>query len=336
MDPPGDHIEEDQREGDEDDDQSVGRDDESPPEEDDAEDDYDDNDDTKEDDEQPPDPTPPRTADPIHDFQPDYAKANSLPFYVLCRRLDVLLQQRLSKDRQSREELFHYLFPNQLRQYIGQGSWFPLLRLIMPDIDTSRPHTGLKEKTIALAWAEALGLAPHSPSYLRILHYSDPTYFETVGTAGVGDLSSVIYNEMQRRTGDEQSGLTVGHINDLLDALVKLKTTARGNHDWRNTNTANTTNKPSNLKQHRRQWVETLLHKNLSALEHKWVVRILLQKVEIGFSYKTILEHWRPGAMQLYRMNNNLKSVCTTLCNPYWIQQEIQRQEEQQQGQGTV
>jgi len=259
-------------------------------------------------------------SDTVDGFTPAYSQSNSIPFYFLCLRLETLLKLRTSKNRPSREKLFDYILGDNLRQKIGRGSYFPLLRLIVPDIDTSRPHTGMKEKSIATAWGEALGLSVQSPSFQRLLNFSDPTYF-SVGSIGVGDLSCVIHEELLKRTGKRASKLTVGQINKLLDELVIMRQQSmRSNHDWKPTTTDRREKKGLSLKQKRQRWVEKLLHHNLSALEHKWTVRILLQKMEIGFSYRTVLEQWQPKlAMDLYRMNNNLKSVCTTLCNPNWI-----------------
>lgn len=260
--------------------------------------------------------------DPLVDFQPDYSKCNALPFSVLCERLEKLMEQRTKKSRPSRDDLLEYLISNQLRKHIGKGSWFPLLRLIMPDIDTSRPHTGMKEKTIATAWGEALGLSVQTQSFQRLLYYTDPTHFSE-GSSGVGDLSSVIYEEMLKREGAKKSTISVGQINEFLDEFVLMKQqSASSNHDWRSSAVDKRSQKGPSLKQKRRRWVEKLLRHNLSALEHKWIARILLQKMEIGFSYTKILDYWRPAiAIELYRMNNNLKSVCTTLCNPHWIRQ---------------
>jgi hypothetical protein len=41
--------------------------------------------------------------------------------------------------------------------HLEGGDPYPILRLIMPEIDTSRPNLGMQEKAIAKAWSQALG-----------------------------------------------------------------------------------------------------------------------------------------------------------------------------------
>lgn len=55
--------------------------------------------------------------------------------------------------------------------------------------------------------------------------------------------------------------------------------------------------------------IEKLMNKNLSPVEHKWIVRLLLQNIQIGLNLRDILGYWHPGAVQLYNSNNSLESV---------------------------
>ena len=93
--------------------------------------------------------------------EPDYTKANSLPFQTLCRRMEnVWALKKKKKNNQkkvSKNEILSYLLPKTLIQFLGDGSVYPVLRLLVPDKDTVRPHFGIKEKVIARVWGEALG-----------------------------------------------------------------------------------------------------------------------------------------------------------------------------------
>ena len=276
--------------------------------------------------------------DPILDFEPNYTKANAISFHILCTRLEKMWLQRNRKtNRQSKDDVFLLLIDDSLRTYLNDSSsWFPLLRLVMPDIDTSRPHSGMKERNIALAWGEAFDLTKGSRPFERLLNFNDPTHFATRNAAS--DLSLAVQEIVELRDGTKGSNLKLKHVNDLLDELVALKRgPIRGNHDWRDDGGEKKKKGPS-IKQKRCDWVKKLRTKQLSALEHKWVVRILLQKLEIGFSSKTMLSRWMPGglAIELYRMNNNLKSVCTTLSNPHWLLQREEKEKEKQQDLGKM
>lgn len=106
-----------------------------------------------------------------------YKKANKLKFYSLCNALEQLWAQTKSgKRRWSTEQKLEKLLPQKLIQHLDGGDAYPLLRLIMPEIDTSRYNLGMLEKNIASAWTGALGMyiwrialytlrSEHSPSH---------------------------------------------------------------------------------------------------------------------------------------------------------------------------
>ena len=82
---------------------------------------------------------------------PEYEKANSLSFFMLCRRLERLWQQKRKKGRLIPElEKKKYILPSELLKALEPESIFPLLRLLLPDIDNSR-NCFMKEKLIAQA-----------------------------------------------------------------------------------------------------------------------------------------------------------------------------------------
>ena len=119
-------------------------------------------------------------------------------------------------------------------------------------------------------------------------------------------------NTMKRQT-TENKGLSIGELNKLLDELVSLPRKARdakSNHDWRNKNSTNNDNnvnnnnnnnnnttvnkKPPTLNSLRADWLrrintDTTRRLGLSPLEHKWLVRILLNRLHVGVGWKTIV-----------------------------------------------
>jgi hypothetical protein len=63
--------------------------------------------------------------DPILDFEPDYTKIDAISFFVLCNRLEKMLQQRNRKtNRQSKDQVFTLLIDDSLRTYLKDSSWF--------------------------------------------------------------------------------------------------------------------------------------------------------------------------------------------------------------------
>jgi DNA ligase N terminus len=166
-----------------------------------------------------------------------------------------------------------------------------------------------------------------SRPYQKLLHFNDPGI---AGTAA-GDLSMAVFETMRDRFPETRSNVTIRQINDLLDELVAIKNPFKTTHDWRSSSRAGGLLPPQKKKNNpvlRRKWAEKLIRMGLSPLEHKWLVRILLQKIEVGMGSKTILQNWRKHALNLYQGNNNLKAVCTFLCNPSFVR-NLQEEDEE-------
>lgn len=217
------------------------------------------------------------TLDTYQPREPSYTKANTVPFHTLCKRLDLLWNKRRSTGKKavSKQERLKYLLPDTLFKYLEGGSPYPFMRLICPDHDSSRPHTGLKEATIAKVWGDAMGLLSNSKTYKKLTHYRDPEYNGT----NAGDLSVVIHQLTEERYGSGKgkgSKLTVGEINDWLDVLVDIvkdrfdmATSDRDdNSAWKTSleNAIGSAGAGKKMKKHDRyvKLLEKLISKNLS------------------------------------------------------------------------
>jgi hypothetical protein len=223
------------------------------------------------------------TLDTYKPREPSYTKANAVPFHTLCKRLDLLWNKRRSTGKKavSKQERLKYLLPDSLFNYLEGGSPYPFLRLICPDHDSSRPHTGLKEATIAKVWADAMGLLSNSRNYKRLTHYRDPEYNGT----HAGDLSVVIHQLMEERYGGgaakgKGSNLTVEAVNDWLDVLVDIVkdryemavSNREGSSAWKislETAIGGSGQQGKKMKKHDRyvKLLEKLISKNLSVSE---------------------------------------------------------------------
>lgn len=241
--------------------------------------------------------------------EPDCSKANLLPFAILCKRLEFLWKERSNRsNKRSKDVLLQYLLPSSLHKYLAGGSPFPLFRLIMPEIDTSRPHSGMKEKLIATSWAEALGMLliiclsldsfisnanqsnsgtmhnfigfnKGSSPYLKLTHYTDPTI---AGMKAAGDLSVALKEVLEERFPYPPSKMTVGQINDLLDELANIRKPNNkappSSHTWRssdNNNTPNKKQKKGYTKREQVRWVEKLIRNELSVRRKSTFINIV-------------------------------------------------------------
>jgi len=176
-----------------------------------------------------------------------------------------------------------------------------------------------------------IGLGKDSADDKKLKNYTDPA----VNKNSAGDLSLTVQEVVADRFPKKVSGTSIGQMNDLLDELVLIKAgIAPGGprtHEWRKGDTANkkkvadmSDKKVTNARM-RANWVTKLLQIPMSPLEHKWIVRILLNKVEIGIGHKTILKYLSPFADELYSANNSLKRVCATLSDPEWVRRRQER-----------
>lgn len=48
---------------------------------------------------------------------------------------------------------------------------------------------------------------------------------------------------------------------------------------------------------------------NMSPLEQKWLIRILLKNISVGLSQNRIMYHYHPDAVDLFDVTNDLKKV---------------------------
>jgi ATP-dependent DNA ligase len=263
-----------------------------------------------------------------HDDEPPPCdRTNSLPFYRLCNRLEDLWsikrQRNVTKTEEERKK--HLLPPKMLKKLEGQ-SLFPLFRLIMPDYDTSR-SLYMKEKLIAQAYCEVIGFVKGSKNYEMLYEYTNQSKLVDCPELA-GDISLIVEHILAQRISTKPSNITVGQVNDLLDELMVMLQRNRGSfsHEWRQKSSNTTSSKDVSVKKRREQWLRKVMNRGLSPREHKWLVRILLKKMEFGLGAKSILNYYSRFANQLYESHNSLKNLCEKLADPaYTVALEAER-----------
>ena len=269
-----------------------------------------------------------QTLDNYEERPPDYTKANSISFKMVCDRLEQLWIQRSGNGRRkiSKEEKLAYLLPKTLLKFLDGGSPYPYLRLIMPGSDSSRPVTGLKEAKIIQTYKQAMNLPRDGRSAKSMEQWRDSNM---TGKQAAGDISLVIENVLKERMPCSGSKLTVGEVNEWLDVISFLSKARFGmptgevseKSKWRrDLERAVAGGRPNEKRQDKHvRLIERLMNKNLSPLEHKWIVRLLLQHIHIGLNLRDVLGYWHPHAMELYNSNNKLESVCSRLSDPVYL-----------------
>jgi DNA ligase-4 len=250
-------------------------------------------------------------------YEPDDSKVSAIPFgKFCCHRLEAVWKKRREKKSSRRmkdSEKLEALLPREkmLNQLNGQ-TIYPWLRLILPDQDSQRSFL-MKERKIADAYCKAFGFGKGTRNFEMLYNFTDP---EKVPPEVAGDLSLVVEHVLKQRipSGFSPVSVTIGKINEMLDELANIRVNAgRGkahhNHQWRESQSqqANQSTNDNNSKEKREtdatlrgEWLTRVKNVGLGPTEHKWLVRILLKKMEIGVGCNSVLKWYSPYALELW------------------------------------
>mmetsp|Transcript_773 Transcript_773/g.1418 ORF Transcript_773/g.1418 Transcript_773/m.1418 type:complete len:311 (+) Transcript_773:50-982(+) len=246
------------------------------------------------------------------DFEPDDTLVNSLKFSTACIKLEKIWQNKRKKravDRWKEQQRLEMILPKKMIEDLNGQTIYPWLRLLLPDQDSQRQFS-MRDRKIAEAYCKAFGFPKGSKNYNMLFEFTDP---EKVPPEVAGDLSLVVEHILKQRfRSDEYSKVTIGKMNELLDEAANLRAyssrrKAHSNHQWRESQSEQALGQESNSTrvtdaELRANWLSRVIKRGLSPLEHKWLVRILLKKMEISLGYITILKWYSPYASELWQV----------------------------------
>lgn len=181
-------------------------------------------------------------------------------------------------------------------------SLFPVLRLMLPQLDRERSAYGIKENLLAKLFIGLLQLGPNSEDAIKLKNYKAPKSSK----GGPADFASVLYSVVKdREYGKRDACPNVTDINTRLDEIpIVSATKGRAGPDG----------------------VEGILmglFKKMNAIQVKWLVRIILKDMHIGLGEKTILNTFHLDAQEFYDVNANLRKVAEVLHDPNIRRHEI-------------
>ncbi|XP_030636555.1 DNA ligase 4 [Chanos chanos] len=164
------------------------------------------------------------------------------------------------------------------------------MRLIVPPYERERMAYGIKESMLAKLYIDALGLPKNGPEANKLLNYRTPT----TPQGEAGDFALMAYFVVKKRCTD-QSSLTIKDVNDFLDSVAR--------------------NNASKQKDHvKKDLLNVITHS--SAVEQKWLIRMILKDMKLGVSKDTVLQVFHPDAAELYTVTTDLEKVCRQLHDP--------------------
>ncbi|XP_076100664.1 DNA ligase 4-like isoform X2 [Mytilus galloprovincialis] len=166
-------------------------------------------------------------------------------------------------------------------------SFYSAMRLLIPHLEKERLAYGIKEHMLAKLLIEVLCLGKDSPDANRLLNYKAPKSAKMEA----GDFASVAYYVLKNRC-PEKGSLTIKEVNNCLDGIA--------------------TNNAAKKKELVRKNILHLLT-NMSAIELKWLIRMIVKELKVGLSQASVLSVYHPDAEEFYNVNNNLEKVCRML-----------------------
>ncbi|XP_003477632.1 DNA ligase 4 [Cavia porcellus] len=221
--------------------------------------------------------------------------ASHVPFADLCSTLE-----RIQKSKGRAEKIRHFKeFLDSWRKFHDalhknqkdvKDSFYPAMRLILPQLERERMAYGIKETMLAKFYIELLNLPREGKDALKLLNYRTPT-----GTRGdAGDFAMIAYFVLKPRCLQKGS-LNIQQVNELLDSIASN----------------NSAKKKDLVKKSLLQLIT-----QSSALEQKWLIRMIVKDLKLGFSEKTILSVFHNDAAELHNVTTDLEKVCRQLHDP--------------------
>lgn len=223
------------------------------------------------------------------------AVAAQVPFRDLCGILEKIQKTKLRPDKSKilgdfigSWRKFHSALHQDKRK--TTDSFYPAMRLIVPPFERERMAYGIKESMLAKLYIDVLGLPKNGPEANKLLNYRAPT----TSQGEAGDFAGMTYFVLKKRCTSEGT-LSIKEVNDFLDCVA-----------------INNAGKQKDLVK------KSLLHliTHSSALEQKWLIRMILKDMKLGISKEIVLQVFHPDATDLYNVNTDLNKVCQQLHDP--------------------
>ncbi|ESP05690.1 hypothetical protein LOTGIDRAFT_181463 [Lottia gigantea] len=221
--------------------------------------------------------------------------ASKVGFAELCGLLEKISKTQGNDKKKKVLKEFVDIWRNYHKELHGDkpdlvDSFYPAMRLLLPHLDKERLAYGIKENMLAKLMIEVLCLGKDSPDATRLLNFKAPK----TARGDAGDFANVAYYVLKNRCPDKGT-LAIQDVNDCLDAIAN--------------------NNAAKKKEPVRKNILHLL-KNLSAIEQKWLIRMIVKELKVGLSQASMLSVYHTDAEELYNVNNNLEKVCRLLRDP--------------------
>ncbi|KAL2088065.1 hypothetical protein ACEWY4_016893 [Coilia grayii] len=221
--------------------------------------------------------------------------ADHVPFIHLCSTLEKIQRAKTRPDKvKSLQDFIDSWRKFHDALHVSKSnttdSFYSAMRLIVPAFERERMAYGIKENMLAKLYIDVLGLPKSGSEANKLLNYRAPT----TSQEEAGDFAGMAYFVLKKRCNN-QGKLTIKQVNVFLDSVAV-----------------------HNAKKQKDQVRKSLLHliTQSSALEQKWLIRMILKDMKLGVSKETVLQVFHRDAPELYNVSTDLNKVCQHLHDP--------------------
>ncbi|VDO01270.1 unnamed protein product [Rodentolepis nana] len=170
----------------------------------------------------------------------------------------------------------------------GLGSFYPVLRLLLPSSDRARGAFGIGEPSMARILIKAFGLAPKGPDALNLLKHQGSSSSQGIFHRDLADIVQRVLKDHCQNNGT----YTITQIHEILDDLARDLT-----HDGKLA-------------------IITRFIRTATILELKWFVRIVSRRdLSLGVGDKVILNCLHPAAVSIWEVTQSLSTVCQRIAD---------------------
>ncbi len=184
--------------------------------------------------------------------------------------------------------------------YQPHVSLFPVMRLLLPQLDSARSTYGLRESSLADVYISALGLSKTLDQAIRLKSYKTPVRAgagaaAAHSSAGVsGEFTLVLVDVLRKYVSESASKLTVGDVNSMLDTLAQDREKGSA----------------------ARSSVFTRAVTEMSPSQNMWFCRMILKDLKMGMKHESMLKLFDPSALNIYNACSSLEQVCAQVAKP--------------------
>jgi DNA ligase-4 len=173
---------------------------------------------------------------------------------------------------------------------------YKLIALLCPSLDNCKFF--LKEAGVAKLLTNALEIPRHVQDAKALAGWKTPE----ASAYGQGNFGNVAYSVLKKQNGSSVSFVEKKCVRDFNEFLTQLELISRaGGVDVSG-------GQAEFLRRHLMDY---------SALEWKWIVRVILRDISVGISEALVLLALHPDATKLYMVHsNNMQTVCNMLRDP--------------------